>query len=189
LKKLFIVFITFATILASSCCYAYTQKISIKIINNSTEAVGQELVNALKNQIDQTAFLRLTVTEPCKIEIIVTTKNKNALKLPPSLTVKQAKHFEGITLSHGNPYIDFDDSFLTNQQLAKLRERAALWEAEHSNKEENSISYSIIWLKIEQQKSIYLDTMLGFCESATTNLISANILTKTKSIIDKSDFK
>jgi hypothetical protein len=189
LKKLFIVFITFVVTLASSWCYAYIEKIPIKIINNSTDAVGQELVKALKDQIDQTAFLRLAVTEPCKIEIIVTTKNKNAPKLPPPLTVKQAKHFEGITLSQGNPYIDFDDSFLTNQQLTKLRDSAAMWEAEHSNKEENSISYSIIWLKNEQHKSIYLDTMLGFCESATTNLISENILTKTKIIIDKSNFR
>lgn len=173
-------------IFTSSWCFADSRKIPIKIINNSNDSISQELIKVLKDQIAKSSFARLVVTEPSKIEIIVTTKNKVATKLPPSLTVKQAKRYEGLTLSANNPFIDLDDFFQTEQELARLREKAAIWEAEHSNQEEKSISYSIIWVKKEHGQSIYLDTMLGFCESNTMKLITKDIITKTSILIDKS---
>jgi hypothetical protein len=185
-KKLLTILVVITIIHTSVWCFADNKKIPIHIINNSNEAVGQELIKVLKNQIDNSSFARLAVNEPCKMEIIVTTKNKVAPKLPASLNILQAKRFAGITISNGNPYIGLADSDLTRQEWVELREKAAIWEAEHSRTEINSISYSIIWIKKDDDKSIYLDTVLGFCESRTINIITNDILTKTNSIINKS---
>jgi hypothetical protein len=77
------------------------------------------------------------------------------------------------------------DFFQTKQEISRLRERAAIWEAEHSRTESDSVSYSIIWLKKEGGKSIYLDTVLGFCESTTMNSITKEIMAKTSNLIEK----
>lgn len=185
MQKFLCFLVILAIVFACSACFAESEKISIKVINNSDEAIGQQLARMIKDGIDQSGFCRLVITEPSKIDIVVSTKNKILPRKLAVLNNLEAKRFRGMTLSADNPYIQLANNYLSVDARAKLRIDAAKWESEHAGNQSNSISYSIVWNKKDGDNSIYIDTMMGFCEGNSMNLIVNDILTKTSSIIDK----